>query len=59
MDWPFNDPDFDEHDLEHVFEYSTGESVALLRNCGNKVSIVMQAGLNICLPILGSAILGA
>lgn len=38
MEWPFNDPDFDEQDLDTILKYAVGKSVALLRNCGSRVS---------------------
>lgn len=42
MDWPFNDPDFDDYDLDNVFEYEVRGSVALLRICGSKVSSLCE-----------------
>jgi hypothetical protein len=38
MDWPLNDPKFDDYDLENVFEYEPRESRVVRRLADEEVS---------------------
>jgi hypothetical protein len=44
MEWPFNDPYFDDDDLNDVFRYNVRESEVRLRICGTKVKSSMGSG---------------